>query len=102
MAELWKELHLRALNFKGDNDLAYLQEFAKRIPRYTPNSCACKEKWRLFFQKNPPKFGPNGEYFAWTVLGHNETNRQLGKPEFTLQQAKDYYTKLDREMKNKK
>jgi ribosomal protein S18 acetylase RimI-like enzyme len=30
MAELWKELHLRALSFASGNDMSYLMDFAKK------------------------------------------------------------------------
>ena len=98
MAELWKELHLRALKYIGNNDAAYLLEFSKKIPRFSPG-CACKEHWRNWVTKNPPKYGNAGEYFAWTVEAHNNINKIIGKPTFTVEQAKEYYTKLDQEKK---
>ena len=92
MAELWKELHLRALNFTGDNDMEFLLTFAKKIPRFT-SGCACKEHWAGVVKTNPPKFGPNGEYFAWTVSAHNQVNQRLNKPTYTVEEAKKLYSK---------
>jgi len=92
MSELWKELHTRALNFKGDNDMLFLTNFAKKIPRFT-SGCACKEHWATVVKNNPPKFGPNGEYFEWTVVSHNEVNKRLGKPTYTVEEAKKLYQK---------
>jgi hypothetical protein len=92
MADLWKELHLRALNFEGDNDTAYLLEFAQRIPQYS--NCSCREHWRKIVQTNPPKFGKNGEYFAWTVQCHNKISELIGKPTFTVEKAREYYSQL--------
>lgn len=93
MAELWKELHLRALNFTGNNDMEFLYNFAKKIPSFTSGSCACKEHWASVVKSNPPKFGPKGEYFAWTVQCHNLVNQRLNKPTYTVEEAKKLYSK---------
>ena len=89
--DLWKELHLRALNFAGDNDIQFLTDFAKKIPRYT-SGCKCKEHWMGLVQRNPPKFGKD-EYFAWTVNMHNEISKLIGKPTYTVEQSKLFYSK---------
>ena len=88
--DLWKELHERALNFKGTDDRLFLANFAKRIPRYT-KGCSCKEHWRNIVRQNPPKFGD--EYFAWSVTCHNEVNKRLGKPTYTVEEARKFYEK---------
>ncbi len=88
--ELWKELHTRALNFKGSNDMDYLRDFAKRIPK--TEKCRCKEHWTKIVKQNPPKFGPNGEYFAWSVHCHNQVSQRLGKPTYTVEEAKAFYS----------
>ena len=93
MAELWKELHLRALNFKGTDDTEFLKEFAKRIPRFTVG-CACREHWKIILRSNPPKFGNNGEYFAWSVNVHSIVSKKLGKPTYTVEEAKKFYSNL--------
>ena len=91
MAELWKELHLRALNFKGDNDKEYLLNFSKRIPRFT-KGCSCKEHWKLILKSKPPVFGEG--YFKWTVEVHTEVNKRLGKPTYTVEEARKFYSNL--------
>ena len=88
--DLWRELHERALNFKGENDNAFLLAFSKKIPRYTPG-CSCREHWKLIIKQNPPKFGD--QYFAWTVLCHNEINKKLGKPVYSVEEARKFYEK---------
>jgi len=93
MAELWKELHIRALANKGKNETEYLKEFAEKIPRYT-QGCKCREFWVIWIKSNPPRFGTKGEFFEWTVKAHNQVNKKLKKPEYTIQQAKAYYSKL--------
>jgi hypothetical protein len=90
--ELWQELHERALTHQGD-DIPYLLQFSLRIPKFNA-TCRCKEDWMRIVRQNPPKFGENGEYFAWTVLCHNLVNQKLGKPTYTVDEAKAFYTKV--------
>ena len=92
MTDLWKELHVKALNNKGENENKYLAGFSSRIPRYT-KGCKCKEHWTNWIKSNPPTYGTNGEFFEWTVRAHNEVNRKLGKPTYTVEQAKAFYSK---------
>ena len=92
MAELWKELHTRALNFKGEEDRSFLLNFAIRIPRYT-TGCKCREFWNQWVKTNPPVFGNNGEYFAWSTRAHNAVSKKLGKPTYTVEEARKFYEK---------
>ena len=92
MAELWKELHLRALSFASGNDMSYLVDFAKRIPRL--KGCRCQEEWVKIARDNPPNFRSKEEYFAWTVFVHNLVNEKLGKPTMTVEEAKKLYQKV--------
>lgn len=91
MSNLWKELHTNALNHKGVNDTVFLAEFGKKIPRYI-KGCSCQEFWNIWIRANPATFGPNGEYFAWTVKVHNAVNAKLGKPQITLEDALKLYS----------
>jgi len=88
MAELWKELHLRALTTMTD-DKAYIVAFARRIPRFT-TGCKCKEFWNLWVRKNPPTYG--ADYFAWTVSIHNAVNEKLDKPIMSVEEAHKIYS----------
>ena len=90
--ELWKELHNRALNNKGESDIQYLQTFGHRIPRYT-SGCKCKEFWTNWLKQHPPIFDQNGGYFKWTVEAHNAVNAKLGKKIYTVEEAKSFYSK---------
>ena len=85
--ELWKELHVRALNFKGEDDSPYLISFRSRIPRFT-TGCSCKEFWIVWIRQNPPTFD---KYFEWTVKAHNAVNAKLGKPTYTVEEAREFY-----------
>ena len=89
-SELWKELHLRALKNKGENETAFLTQFSNKIPRYT-TGCKCREFWVNYVRTNPPKYGPNGEFFEWTTNGHNAVNKKLSKPTYTVEQARKFY-----------
>ena len=90
---LWNELHVRALEYEGENDMAFLLQFSLRIPKFN-ETCRCKEDWMKIVRANPPRFGKNGEYFAWTVFCHNEVSKRLGKPTYTVEQAKAFYFKI--------
>lgn len=92
MTDLWKMLHERALDFNGNQDATFLRNFQGKIPRYT-KGCPCKEFWINWIRRNPPVYGKNGEYFAWTVKAHNATNKKLGKPEYTVEEARKFYRK---------
>jgi hypothetical protein len=90
MSQLWKELHERAYDFKGTDDLVFLKGFATKIPRYT-TGCKCREFWINYVKRNPPVFGD--KYFEWTVKCHNAVNTKLGKPVMSLEEAKKIYSK---------
>ena len=91
--DLWKELHLRALKNKGQDEKVYLTNFVTKIPRYT-TGCKCREFWANYVRTHPPKYGRNGEFFEWTVAVHTAVNHKLGKPTYTLEQARKYYENL--------
>ena len=88
--DLWAGWHKRALNFKGKDDSPYLREFGQKIPRFT-TGCKCKEFWNRWLKQNPPVYG--NKYFEYTVKCHNAVNKKLGKPEYTVEQARTFYSK---------
>lgn len=91
MSALWNELHTNAINYKGTDNNVFLLAFARKIPRYT-KGCSCQEFWGNWKRANPPKYGDNNEYFAWTVAAHNAVNKKLGKPEISLDDALKMYS----------
>lgn len=91
MSYLWKELHQRALKNQGEDESHYLHNFASRIPRYV-TGCKCKEFYSNWVRTNPATYGKNGEFFAWTVKLHNAVNQKLNKPQYTVEQAKKFYS----------
>ncbi|HVS73145.1 MAG TPA: ERV1/ALR-related protein [Phycisphaerae bacterium] len=69
--EMWKELHTRALAYKGEvaAEQAWLREFALRVKCGT-----CRQHWNAMTAKTPPDLSSADAYFAWTVDRHNEVN----------------------------
>lgn len=88
--ELWKELHLRALNYVQDentmgNETMFLNKWTLRVP---VKGCRCADHWNLWYKNNPIDFS---NYFGWTVTAHNAVNTKLGKPIWTVEQALEYW-----------
>lgn len=82
--KLWKELHLRALrrDMRGEagDDTAYLRALHSKLP------CgSCKMNFARHLQEIPPDFA---NYFEWTVKLHNAVNRELGKAEMLVCDAR--------------
>ncbi len=90
MSNLWKELHTNALTYTGIDNTRFLRRFGRKIPKYS-TGCSCREFWKIWIKANPPVYGSNGEYFAWTVKAHNAVNKKLGKPEITVDEANELY-----------
>jgi hypothetical protein len=84
-AELWAEIHSRALRHDGSDDSAFIATVTARLPCST-----CRPHWLAFLGATPPDFGPG--YFAWTVAAHNEVNTRLGKPIVSIGQAFGIWT----------
>lgn len=83
-AQIWAEMHRRALVTFGD-DSAYLETVTARLPCGT-----CKPHWAALLAAKPPTWGE--AYFAWTVAAHNEVNARLGKPLVTVEEARAIWT----------
>lgn len=81
----WPELHLRALKKEGQDDSVWLMMFGIRIQ----GNCECRKNWSEELKQLPPDFQ---NYFAWSVAAHNLVNKRLGKPEISLEQARETWT----------
>lgn len=89
-SDLWQQLHQHALQHKdGTNDTAWIATWSKQLPRFT-TGCKCNEHWVKWLKANKPNFTTRDTYFAWTVRAHNAVNARLGKPEYTVEQARKY------------
>ncbi|QKF93519.1 ERV/ALR sulfhydryl oxidase [Fadolivirus algeromassiliense] len=88
MADMWKELHLRALS-KPSFVFRDEKLFVKRWSAGLNNKgCECKNPWRGWLKANPVDIN---DYFAWTVRAHNAVNAKLGKPTQTVEEAREYW-----------
>lgn len=85
--KLWAELHTRALATDPPDpqiEADWLRDWVARIQCPT-----CESHWRLVIADCPPRLDTRDDYFAWTVDAHNAVNRHLGKPELTLDAARE-------------
>lgn len=79
---LWGTLHLMCLT--GSITPEFVQEFAKVIP------CpVCAGHFQALLITAPL---PDTEQFEWSVRLHNIVNERLGKPQFTVEQARAHWT----------
>lgn len=88
---LWKELHTRAYNHNGSNDLVFIDMFSRKLKRYM-TGCSCIDFWKKWKTDNPPIFTKD-KYFEWTVRLHNAVNKKLGKPIVQLSVAIHIWSK---------
>jgi Erv1 / Alr family len=80
---LWGTLHLLCLT--GSITPEFVQEFAKVIP------CPmCASHFQALLITDP---FPDTEQFEWSVRLHNVVNERLGKPSFTVEQARARWTR---------
>lgn len=81
--DLWRKLHTTAL--AGNLTPEWLNTFAPRLP------CGdCQQHWTSLLKEIPPVFGAGS--FEWSVTVHNAVNRRLGKPEWTVEDARSLYS----------
>lgn len=83
--KLWEKFHRDALTAKNRAEAwAQIEALLASIP------CGeCKASFRQIVSEN--LHHGHGEFFEHTVLLHNLVNRKLGKPEFTVEQARALY-----------
>lgn len=86
---LWAELHARPWlpGFDATREREWLAKFEKQIP------CGdCQKHWLELTAAHPPDLSSAAAYFAWTVGRHNDVNRRLGKPEWSVDEATAHYS----------
>lgn len=82
---MWATIHTLALKADSDYEIEPYNEFLNSLLFLLPcDSC------RLDFNKyyNAKGSAVVGEAFHWSVDLHNHVNQKLGKPVFTLEQAR--------------
>ena len=77
----WMTLHIACL---GCQDYKALSEFVEGYVYVIP-CLSCREHFEQVLVENPVPEA--GDFFKWSVDVHNIVNRQLGKPEFSYEDA---------------
>lgn len=85
---LWEEMH-RA-GWAGRITPDFLADFARRIPSV---ACGCGGHWESVVAARRLPLGESPEtQFAWTVEVHNAVNHRLGKPEMSVEAAREQWS----------
>lgn len=83
--EAWRLLHAYPIDHADSWDeqtaRRWFRKWESRIPRY---GCQCRAHWSQIKKKLKPDFSAAQAYYRWTVDAHNEVNKLLGKPLFTI------------------
>lgn len=96
---MWFSMHYISLAYPKNpnvNQMKQYHAFYTNIAHILP--CAvCAKHYNDILDKHPLTIdrlsGPD-ELFEWTVEVHNMVNKDLGKPQFTLQEAIEKYTDI--------
>lgn len=101
MSELWNELHIRALTYRGFDDSEFMKNWSSRIPEYTETPagrkpCGCRNFWARWYRFNRPQFNPPEKYFEWSIRAHNAVNGKLRKRRWTVAEAREMYESLNK------
>lgn len=87
LAELWGELHERALAHECEQDWVWFNAWQERIPSL---GCSCKNKWKDLVKQFPPDWN---NYFKWSVSIHSKVSESIGKMPMTEYQARQIWDK---------
>lgn len=80
---LWEQLHTWAMKLDAGKPTAWLNNFYAKIP------CGdCRQHFDAVVKALPPDFSSTEAMFARTVDWHNAVNARLGKPTFTVAEAR--------------
>lgn len=86
-ARLWAELHLYGLR-GGRWSLDWWQGWVDALPF---DGCPCEEHFRSYCQQWPPERAI--DFFAWGVELHNAVNARIGRPEISVEDARELWTR---------
>ena len=101
---LWHTIHFVSLGYPtnpSSNDKKYYKNFYENLKNVIPCQ-ECSEHYAENLKKyNIHNFLSTREkLFEWTILIHNEVNRMLGKSEWSVKEAYNYYTNPFFNLKN--
>ena len=92
---LWHTIHFVSLGYPikpSINDKKYYKNFYENLKNVLPCQ-ECSEH----YEKNLKKYNIDNfldtreKLFEWTILIHNEVNKMLGKSEWSVKEAYNYY-----------
>lgn len=95
---LWTSIHLVALGYPDnptDEEKSNYREFYRNIWRVLP-CYKCAQNYQRHWDELPidPYMKDNMTLFEWTVKLHNIVNKQLGKREWSFEEAKDKFSRV--------
>lgn len=96
----WHTIHIVALGYPKHptyTDKKSAKEFYESLAFLLPCS-VCREHYKEHLQKNPltPFLDSRMDLMKWTVEIHNQVNKMLGKPQWSMEEVISYYERLGR------
>lgn len=96
----WHTIHIIALGYPKNptyTDKKCAKDFYESLAFLLPCS-VCREHYKEHITKKPltPFLDTRKDLLQWTIDIHNEVNKMLGKPEWTMEEVVIYYERLGR------
>jgi hypothetical protein len=94
----WHTIHIVALGYPKNptyTDKKCAKEFYESLAFLLPCS-VCREHYKEYLQVKPIStfLDSRTDLIKWTIQNHNNVNKMLGKPEWTLEEVLSYYEKV--------
>lgn len=91
----WNVIHITALDYPNNpskNDEKIYAQFYKSIGQVLPCS-KCRKNYERHFENIPIHYFLENRksLFKWTVHLHNIVNKELGKPQWSVEYAESFY-----------
>jgi len=86
---MWATIHTLALKADADNEIEAYNEFLNSLLFLLPCD-ACRQDYTKFVGSNGNPVV--GTAFHWSLRLHNYVNEKLGRPAYTLEQARAQWT----------
>lgn len=91
---MWRTVHFVALGFDEDHRDAYVAFYRSLVHAIPCSACSTHYAEMLKLDPVEQHVQDADALFAWTVEIHNAVNERLGKPTWTVDQAKEFYKNL--------
>lgn len=96
----WHTIHIVALGYPKQptySDKKSAKEFYESLVFLIPCS-VCREHYKEHLRNNPisPFLDSRMDLMKWTVQVHNQVNKMLNKPEWSMEEVIAYYERLGR------